>query len=611
MNFRVFLPAVLAAAFSLSAAIPPAPQVFPNDTIVLLTVPDWLGAKAKLGAAPMGQLWADPAMKPFRDDFEKKVVAKFIGDLEKDLGIKADEYLPLLQGQLTFAVVQADWNPSNPDSEPGTVLLLDAKDKAGELKAKLTEARQKLTDAKKTLKAEKIRDQDFTTVVIEPKPEAAAKGAAEPDEDEEEAGPKKKVEITFGQVDSALLIGDSPKALEKVVAKLTGGSVPALADVNTFQASESANAFRASLGYGWVHVAPVLSSVEGELSKAGGGLAALGVDPRRAIQALGLRGLKTLSLSLQQLNEGSFLTFGLAVPESERTGIFKLLATEGKDASPPAFVPADTVDFRRWRLNGQKTWANLEVLLQQISPQLGGVLQMSLGALGKDKDPNFDFKKAFIGNLGDDFISYAKAPKGRTQQELANPPSVTLLGAVNADELSTALRATASLLPTGGEDVKEREFNGKKIVSFVMPVTSPAEKAKTLELAPSGGYVAIGDHAATLEEYLRSADGGGKPLREAVNLAEAAQRVGGMNTGLFGYEDQRESLRGTWEAVRVGGEKAIPQNPRGGANPAAEFADFKLLPPFDQVAKYFGISVFAGAWDSQGFSLKQFGPNPK
>ena len=604
MNLRTLLAAPL-AAFSLLAAVPPAPQLFPSDTLVLLNVADWAAAKATMNGAPLGQLWADAAMRPFRDDFEKKVVTRFIGDLEKDLGIKADEYLPLLQGQLSFAVIQGDWNPANPDSSAGHVLVLDAKDKAPELRLKLAEARKKLGEAKKTLKAEKIRDQDFTTVVIEPK----AAGAEA--EDEDAKGPAKKVEITFGQVDTALLIGDSTKALEKVVAKLTGGSVPALAEVSAFQSSEASMGFRKSLIYGWVHVAPVFATLEGELTKSGGGLAALGVDPKRAVQALGLRGLKSLSVAAQQDGAGAYFNFALAVPENERGGLFKLLAVESKDGSPPAFVPADAVDYRRWRLNGQKTWANLEAMLQQVSPQLGGLLQMSLGAMGKDKDPNFDFKKSFIGNLGDDFISYAKAPKGRSPQEIANPPSLTLLGAVNAEELSAGIKAAGSLLPGGVDDLKERDFNGKKIVSVVMPATSPKDKPKTLELAPSGGFLAISDETSILEEYLRSAAGVGKSLKDAPGLVEAAQKVGGMNTGLFGYNDQRESLRGTWEALRGGNlTKLMPKPSTDSASPE-DFADFKLLPVFDQVAKYFGIAVYAGAWDSQGFMVKQYGPNPK
>jgi hypothetical protein len=319
-------------------------------------------------------------------------------------------------------------------------------------------------------------------------------------------------------------------------------------------------------------------------------------------------------VAAQQNAEGARFDFGLAVPEAERAGLFKLLAVEAKECAPPPFVPADAVDFRRMRLNGPKTWANLETLLQQVSPQMGGMLQMSLGAIGKDKDTNFDFKKAFIGNLGDDFISYVKAPKGRSAEELASPPTLTLLGAVNAEELANGLKALSSLLPTGPDELKEREFNGKKITLLTLPSTDPKKKPTQLEIAPNGGYLATSDDPGLLEQFLRSSDGGGKSLRENAVMIESAQKVGGMGTGLFGFQDQRESLRGTWEAVRGGSLNKPPgsvRSPAGNAPSADEFADFKLLPPFDQVAKYFGSQVYAGVWDSQGFQLRQFGPNPR
>lgn len=606
MKFRALLAATL-ATLSLAAAVPPAPQLFPQDTIFLVTVPDWTASRTRLQAAPYGRLWSDPAMRSFREDFEKKVVQRFIGDMEKDLGIEVEEYLPLLQGQLSVAVIQGDWNPADPASEPGTVLVLDARDKADQLRAKLVEARQKLTDAKKTVKTDRIRDVEFTTVVIEPKP------AAGDDEEEAPAGPPAKIELSFGQVDSALVFGNSLKALEKLVARLTGGSVPALAEVNEFRTSENTAGFRDSLGYAWVHLAPVFGALEGQLAGSAGMLQSLGVDPRQAIAALGLRGLKSLALSYREAAEGGTTTFSLAVPESERGGVFQLLALESKDSAPPAFVPADAVKFQRWRLNGAKTWTTLENLLQKASPQLAGLLQLSLSALGKDRDPNFDLRRSLIGNLGDDFISYAKAPRGNSPAELANPPSLTLLGAVNAEQLAQALRTASGALGASPDDAKEREFNGRKILRMTMPATDPRQRPTVLEMAPSGGYLALSDTPAVLEEYLRSAEGGTRSLRETAGLADASQRVGGFGTGLFGYDDQRESLRATWEALRSGGLNSVV--PTAGRDPGKgaedDFADFKLLPAFGQVAKYFGMSVYAGAWNPQGFLLRQFNPPPK
>ena len=81
---------------------------------------------------------------------------------------------------------------------------------------------------------------------------------------------------------------------------------------------------------------------------------------------------------------------------------------------------------------------------------------MALASAGKEKDPNFDLKKNLIGNFGDDIITIVKAGPGGTNK----PVSLRLIASPNANELVGALRTAASLMPTGAEGLKEREFLG-------------------------------------------------------------------------------------------------------------------------------------------------------
>lgn len=614
MKIRLLV-ATLLAFSTLRAAVPPAAQLFPQDTLLLVTVPDWTTARTTFDSGNYGQLWNDPSMRPFREKLEHTLREK----LEQEVGLSLADYAPLLQGQVSFGVVQSGWTPKETGAEPASVLVIDTRDKADQLKARLTEARQKLTEAKKTLKVEKIRDVEFTTVVIDPPPprprDKAKPGDQEAEEAADEDGPPakavKKSEITFGQVGSALLVSGSAKALEPFVARLTGGSLPALAETAGFQASEAAAAFPESYAFAWVNFSLAYNLLEAAADQAKPQAAALGVDPRKALATLGLDGLKSLALSARQNSEGHFFQVAVNAPEAKRVGLLKLLAFEAKDAAPPAFVPADAVKFQRWRLNGQQVWATLESTLQTLSPQLGGFLQMTLGSLGKEKDPGFDFKKSFVANLGDDFVSYERAATGKTLPELANPPGLMLLGSGNPEQLAGGLRAAAAILPTGGEDLKEREFNGKKIFGARYP--TPEDPRRVVEVAASGGFVALSSHPAMIEEYLRSAEGGGKPLKELPGFADTAQKVGGMGTGLFGYENLKESARPAWEAMRLSGglDKALPGTDPKNTRELAKWFDVTLLPPFESVAKYFGPSFYAGSWDARGFSLKAFSPTPK
>ena len=86
------------------AQIAPAEQLLPDDTIGLVTIPDWKKFTANISQSPYGQLWNDPAMKQFRENFNSNFQADFLKPLEKELGIKLADYQDLLQGQITLAL---------------------------------------------------------------------------------------------------------------------------------------------------------------------------------------------------------------------------------------------------------------------------------------------------------------------------------------------------------------------------------------------------------------------------------------------------------------------------------------------------------------------------
>ena len=619
---RLFLLGLALGVMALRAAVPPPSELFPQDTLAILTVPDYSSAQTQFQSEAFGRLWADASMKPFRDKFQTGFKHEVLGDLEKQLGIKTDDYLALLQGQVSFALLENGWNAADSKTEPSLVVVLDTKDKGSELKARLAEVRQKLADAKKPVKTDKIRDIDFSTVTVEHK--AAKTDAKNGDADKDKDDDDKKTDDakdsdrtehwTFGQVDSVLLISDSPSALEKVVARLSGGSVPPLGELPDFQASAQSSHFKESMGYAWFNASAFVKQLRKLASKSGAGAAPLGVEPSKMITAAGLDGLKTMGISIWMTPDGEQSQLTMALPEGQRVGLFKMLEYAAKDSTPPAFVPADAVGFRRWRLNGKRTWENLEAMIQQISPQASGMLQLYLGTLGKDKDPNFDFQKSFVANLGDDLITYQKSPQDKTLEALQDAPSLTLIGSPDAAQLANGLRAAGSLLPSAGEGNKEREFNGHKIYGVKMPGKEGGDDGKLLEFAAGNGYLAISTNPSILEQFLRSGDGGGNSLKDNASMIAASEKVGGMATGLFGYQDAKEGTRIWWEVLRQSGSLDKLMGSSGdssGGKKTAEWIDFSLLPPFDSVSKYLGLSVFSGKWDGAGFNMQAYWPIPK
>jgi hypothetical protein len=242
-----------------AAAIPAPEKLLPDDTLVLVTAPDFARLRDLGKKLPQAQFWNDPAMKPFKDKFLLKWNDEFVKPLERELGVKLEDYTSLPQGQLTFAVTQNGWQGQD-GQMPGWLLLLDTRDKDGQLKTNLAALRKKWVDASKPMRTEKLREVEFTILqfstndvpqtlrkFLPKRPEVQELG-----DDKEAKKPQAKDELVFGQYESLLLVGNSTKALEKVVVRLTGGAVPTLGETAAYQANHLAM-FRDTPFYGWVN----------------------------------------------------------------------------------------------------------------------------------------------------------------------------------------------------------------------------------------------------------------------------------------------------------------------------------------------------------------------
>lgn len=608
----------LAASFSLRAAVAPAENLLPADTLAFFTVPDCNVFRATSKTSPQMMFWNDAAMKPFHDKFMVKFREKFILPMEKDLGINTGEFLALPQGQFTLGVTVNGSN-GHDDVPPGIVLLLDAKDKSDSLKTNLAALTKKWSDAGRTLRTEEFHGIKFTVVPLNSNDFAGIFPRKPPMlEVGKEPKPEKPGEIYFAQSGSLLIAGNSAKVVEPVAAHLTGGSAPAIADDAVFAADKPAQFRAAPVYFGWFNGSKfftLLADASAEDASDPDHLV-----PRfsmvKMIGAAGLGGLKSASFAMREGSDGSALTIHVNAPEATRAGLLKILALAPKDANVPAFVPADAVKFSRTRLDGKSTWAELQKLVAGISPQglagVNSVIDMA-NSFGQQKNPGFDLRTALLGNLGDDLVTYSKAPTGDTLAALADPPSLFLIAVTKPDEAIEALKTLASMAQPQDDAAKStREFLGKKIFTIAL---RPASKlgstvavARSLYVSASGGYVAVSADSAILEEFLRSADKPPKPLRDSAPLGDALSHVGGAGGGIFGYQNQRETMRQSFKLLKNSAEadtamKMFPPVYR-------EWADFTLLPDYEKVQKYFDVSVYAGSANSEGLTVKVYSPRP-
>ena len=621
----------------LRAAVPPPEELLPQDTLFMMTVPDCAKARAAWQGWPAIRLLSDPAMKPFVDKFKEKFRTDLLEPLETEFGVHFADYLKLLQGQVTLALIQ-EGQPGDKDQKTHTVFLVDTRDQAEALRKNLQTLRQKWSDSGKSLRTETVRGVEFSVLTFQSgelakaldkvfpnpeKPKGGKEGSSASDKPASAAKSGHKIDLWVGQSDALLLVGSSARGLEQVLARKSGAGVPPLADKPQFNACAH-RMFRHASAYAWADMGRVMDDVLASAKAADAkraareeadtsGMAA-NFSAVKTIQALGLTGLRTLAWTVRDEEDASVFDLWIKAPEAERRGLTAMLAFESKDAGPPAFVPADAISFNRWRLDLKHAWDTLEQTLKEISPQIANVVKFMIDYAGKDKDPNFDLRASLIDNLGDDLITYEKAPRGATLEQLGNPPSITLIKARRSDQAAAAVKAFSSLLPQQAGMLKERDFLGRKLYSMnlTLPTSKGSPRQLSLHFTASGGYLAFSYDAAVIEEFLR-----GNPsqnLRSIPGFTDLTQRLGGTEGGLFGFQNETEAMRATFETLRQ--ESSSLSKLFDSASWAKRFGlggkegrlddwfDFSLLPPFEKVAKYFYRSGWAGHFDSEGFSLK-------
>jgi hypothetical protein len=183
------------------------------------------------------------------------------------------------------------------------------------------------------------------------------------------------------------------------------------------------------------------------------------------------------------------------------------------------------------------------------------------------------------------------------------------------------------MVPPDLAKLEERDFLGRKVWSIAVPTGMPAEgqtepATQTVAFSSNSGYLAVASDVGLLEEFLRSSDGGAEPLINKPGLRFASEKVGGMNTGFYGFSNDRETVRYVYklftsnDGSQAGGMSALDRFLASmGANDEEskfdEWIDFSLLPPFGQIEKYFDYTVYSGSVKPDGYFLRMFAPRPR
>ena len=563
-------------------------SLLPAETVLVMAAPNYASAKKHFKGGASAQFWDSAEFKPFRkklvNGFEENVLVR----IEEELAIDFEAFEEMASGPVALAVVPG----LAAGEEPALLLLLDAGRKSFALRRTLSRMKRDWKKADRKVSETEISGVDFTTL----------------------SEPEGNRQMHVGRVGTQLVIGTKPAQIEGVLARLNGNGDGPLADNAAFAASHSALLKEADF-YVWTNPSAVLPQLLDNLPDG----AELGIDFGEVVSALGINGLGTFAMAYSERPSGAHYELFIGLPKAKRKGLFGLLETKRADASPPPFVPTNVSSFLRWRLDMDAAWKNLDKLMLELSPDVANMVEFTVGLLGKDKDANFDFRKSFLNNFGDDLILYQMPPKGTALNDIGAGPIVVLVKSPNPDELIKGIGAVPGILPPPLNETAmlPRRLGDHTVYSFELaefpdPSTGDLVKMELL-LAARDGYMAVATDTDLLQMLLDGKTSGSLAKRDG--LVTAAASVGGMDSGIFGYQNDRNMVLNTMDSLRDNADQfdmilsMIPTDGFGEVS-LSEWLDFSLLPTGSKIEKYFDFTVYGAETNDRGISLKMFSPRP-
>lgn len=597
------------AAAAAATAVPSVERLLPTNTLAVVTTPEFTAARTAWTKLAWARLWADPAMAEFRTHAESRLATNVATPLAALLGADPRELAGLVTGQFTVAVLAGA-------DGPVPLLLADTGAGATNLAAHLDAARAHwLADGRSV--TTNAAGSNVTWSVEFPRSALAFIRTflrGEPG-GEELAADAPPVRLTVAQAGGLLVAGGQPEAVAGVLAR-AGGEGPGLAELPAWQA-DAAAAPAGETWRGWVSGPLLLETfVPGAGEAVGEARRSARPSPARIVSALGLDGVRSFGFGLELAEAGPLARWSIRVPPDARRGLFRMLAIEARDAAVPEMVPAEALQFTRWRLNGTRAWEALEQTLTAISPEVAGVFQLFFSALVDEEDPQADFRRSFVRNLGDDFLSWRLPARSN-----APAATLTLLGSTNAPQLARALGIAARLLPDteDGPPVRMREVAGRRTWTVEFPALLGGDDGgpSTLHFAAASNHVVLSGSTERLREFFGT-NAPAAPLAAALPAAAWA-RIGGTGGGVFSYGNLRESARQFFDAARSGEGGAAPTVMQlllaarlaGRAVPdPAHWFDLRLLPEFAAVERHFGMQLSAGGVTTNGWELRTVQPAP-
>lgn len=598
--------------------LPDTAKLIPPETVLLVDVDDFDRLRTQFERTNFYKLYKDPAMAAFVDDFKTKWREKIRKPDNELLRVIADiDTFP--RGRVAVAFVLNE--QINKDAnEPPLLLIIQWGQTIAKIKEAVDKTVEKAIEDGAHRQRQDYRGVSITTIIRQ---SSAA--------------------LSFCFIDDCLIGSMDLDVLKFVIAHIKGADSATLADDADYTATMKAAELSAQTQIDlFVNIKQIIkiTIAEDDTGKTKTTMDNLGLDN---VTSFGC------SIGLGPSTTGNKASFGKAFLKirGEKKGICTMLDIETATLRVPQFIQPSAYSVSFVNLNIKKAYNELGNILNSISPQFAAMMYMPLLPPSPQGEPPLQLKADIVDHLGSQIII---AQSIREPLSDASGPrqkkSLIAVAIENRSALEKSLSLLHSKILAANNPDARRQLLGHTIYlidpAAIFPA-SPKRPKRPMQIPgraetptmPKFAFTVTDTHLIFADESaveqviraLNSTETVSVITEEWFNKAKSAiPSVVGLASlqndaasGEFFWSNLRELKKETSKSkdtdssttigFGVSSESPFPQLmlSRGGS----DLFDFSLLPEFDEVRKYFGLSAFYGLSKPDGFFFELKYLNPR
>lgn len=572
-----------------AATLPETAKILPPETMVLLDIGDFQQLKTQYEKTYLYKLYKDPAMAAFAENARAKLKGKIqkLDDNDIFKTLFNTEVWP--QGRVAIALVLNE--QSRDFNEPQIVMITQWGEEVGKIKEAVDKMLQKNIDYGGHQKS----SEDYRGVRIEITIDEAS------------------TEMNHCFIEDCFIATTNLDILKFVIAHIKGASSPALADDTDYTAAMKTVGPYHDIDC-YINIKQIIKTMlaKDSTGKANELIANLGIDN---VTAFGCSAAFARSPGVS----GSGKAF-LKVNGAKK-GICKMLEADSAVVRAPRFITEPAYSATFFNLNVKKAYDELYSILYAFNPQYAAMMGMFDLPDSPDGEPGVKLKSDVVNHLGSQII-FSQSINKPFSNTVMPTESLVALAVNNRYALEKSLSVLHSKILAANDPDARRELLGHTIyllrpaaLPFFAggrtPTQVPAEQG--IPRMPKLAFTVTDTHLIfasepVVERAIRALASAGASSLGSTKWFTAAKSAVPSAVGIAIFQDNAASSELFWWMAKQSGQPRPPTNI--GPMEFGELVNFALLPEFDTVRKYFGLSAFYGISKPGGFlfELKYLNP---